>query len=271
MHYLLLVDDGNRPLGWVGRGRRPDRGHPDRGDGQPGLAPVNKRTTLKDALSMMLDADVQTGIVVDRTGAVQGLLTIAVIAEKMREGEHVAAYDAAVAGEPDEPGPGEEDGTERRRAGRGGARSGRAAAMIEGKPLIDFDWIAGHLDERRPADRPAPPADDPAADHPGLLISLVLSVWAVRQPRTYGPVTAITGLLYTIPSLAAFAFLRPIFGLSLLTALIPLTTYTLLILLRNFTAGFTRRAGRRSSRRPRGWATRAASASSGSSCPLPCR
>ena len=39
---------------------------------------------------MMLDADVQTGIVVDRTGAVQGLLSIDTIADKMREGEHAA-------------------------------------------------------------------------------------------------------------------------------------------------------------------------------------
>jgi CBS domain-containing protein len=54
---------------------------------------LNKRTTLKDALSMMLDADVQTGIVVDRTGAVQGLVTIDAIARKMREGEHSPAFD----------------------------------------------------------------------------------------------------------------------------------------------------------------------------------
>ncbi len=56
----------------------------------PTSPPVNKRTTLKDALSMMLDADVQTGIVVDRNGAVQGLLTIDAVADKMREGEHAA-------------------------------------------------------------------------------------------------------------------------------------------------------------------------------------
>ncbi|HEV7811238.1 MAG TPA: ABC transporter permease subunit, partial [Candidatus Limnocylindrales bacterium] len=35
------------------------------------------------------------------------------------------------------------------------------------------------------------------------------------------------------------AVLRPITGLSFITAWIPLTTYTLLILFRNFTAGFT--------------------------------
>src|SRR4029077_15799660 len=56
--------------------------------------------------------------------------------------------------------------------------------------------------------------------------------------RTYSPITAVTGILYTIPSLAAFAILRPIFGLSLITAFIPLATYTLLTLFRTFTAGF---------------------------------
>ena len=62
---------------------------------------VNKRTTLKDALSMMLDADVQTGIVVDRNGAVQGLLTIAAVADKMREGEHAGTFDLVAAAEPE--------------------------------------------------------------------------------------------------------------------------------------------------------------------------
>jgi osmoprotectant transport system permease protein len=50
-------------------------------------------------------------------------------------------------------------------------------------------------------------------------------------------VTALTGILYTIPSLAAFALLVPVFSFSWLTAFIPLTTYTLLILFRNIVAG----------------------------------
>jgi hypothetical protein len=50
---------------------------------------------------MMLDADVQTGIVVDRTGAVQGLLSIDTIADKMREGEHAAAFDQVPLAEPE--------------------------------------------------------------------------------------------------------------------------------------------------------------------------
>ena len=72
----------------------------------------------------------------------------------------------------------------------------------------------------------------------GFFISLGLAIWAIRQPRVYGPTTVITGILYTIPSLAAFALLVPILGFSMLVAFIPLTTYTLLILFRNIVAGF---------------------------------
>lgn len=103
--------------------------------------------------------------------------------------------------------------------------------------MIDWGWIAGHLDDIAflTAQHLLYTAIPLAA---GFLISLALAVWAVRRPAVYGPITAITGLLYTIPSLAAFALLVPIFSFSLLTAFIPLTTYTLLILFRNIVAGF---------------------------------
>jgi osmoprotectant transport system permease protein len=52
-----------------------------------------------------------------------------------------------------------------------------------------------------------------------------------------GPVTATFGILYTIPSLALFAFLVPFTGLTLVTAEIGLISYTLLILTRNILAG----------------------------------
>jgi osmoprotectant transport system permease protein len=71
----------------------------------------------------------------------------------------------------------------------------------------------------------------------GLLIALPLGVAANRWPRIYAPTLAVTGILFTIPSLAAFAFLIPYTGLSRTTALIPLTSYTLLILVRNIVAG----------------------------------
>ena len=70
-----------------------------------------------------------------------------------------------------------------------------------------------------------------------LVIALPLALLSVRYRRLYGPVLAITGVLYTIPSLALFALLLPLTGLSRTTALIPLTAYTLLILVRNTVTG----------------------------------
>jgi osmoprotectant transport system permease protein len=103
--------------------------------------------------------------------------------------------------------------------------------------VIDWGWIATHLDDIAylTAQHLLLTAIPLAA---GFVISLGLAVWAVRHPAAYGPITAVTGFLYTIPSLAAFALLVPIFSFSLLTAFIPLTTYTLLILFRNIVAGF---------------------------------
>jgi osmoprotectant transport system permease protein len=71
----------------------------------------------------------------------------------------------------------------------------------------------------------------------GLLISLPLAMAAHRNGRLYPPVTWVSGLLYTIPSLALFALLVPLTGLSTLTAEIGLVSYTLLILIRNTVAG----------------------------------
>lgn len=72
----------------------------------------------------------------------------------------------------------------------------------------------------------------------GLAISFALGVAAVRIRGLYLPSAVLTGLVYTIPSLALFAALVPIVGLSILTAEIPLVLYTLVILFRNVVAGF---------------------------------
>jgi osmoprotectant transport system permease protein len=71
----------------------------------------------------------------------------------------------------------------------------------------------------------------------GLLIALPLALLSARFRRIYGPTLAITGVLYTVPSLAFFALLIPVTGLSRATAVIPLTAYTLLILVRNTVTG----------------------------------
>jgi osmoprotectant transport system permease protein len=67
----------------------------------------------------------------------------------------------------------------------------------------------------------------------GLAISFPLALVARRYPRTQVPIFGITGVLFTVPSLALFAILVPITGLTRLTAEIGLVSYTLLILVRN--------------------------------------
>jgi osmoprotectant transport system permease protein len=71
----------------------------------------------------------------------------------------------------------------------------------------------------------------------GLVLSILLSLVALRFRRTYTPIAGSAGVLYAIPSLALFAFLVPITGLTVLTAEIGLVSYTLLILISNIVAG----------------------------------
>jgi osmoprotectant transport system permease protein len=72
----------------------------------------------------------------------------------------------------------------------------------------------------------------------GFAISFVLAVVAVRRRSTYAPILAVSDVLYTIPSLAIFATLVSITGITLLTVEIPLVMYTLVIFVRNIVAGF---------------------------------
>jgi osmoprotectant transport system ATP-binding protein len=83
--YVLLVDSDERPVGWVQQDRIPKSGTLEASQAVPMSPLLSRRTTLKDALSLLLDADVQAGIVVDNRGAVSGLLTVDRIAEWMRE------------------------------------------------------------------------------------------------------------------------------------------------------------------------------------------
>jgi osmoprotectant transport system permease protein len=104
------------------------------------------------------------------------------------------------------------------------------------EPFVDWDWVSRHLDDVRSATYEHLRLTLLAVGI-GFLISAALGLVALRWRPTLGPITWITGLLYTIPSLALFAFLVPVFGLSTLTGEIGLVSYTLLILVRNIVAG----------------------------------
>ena len=71
----------------------------------------------------------------------------------------------------------------------------------------------------------------------GFVIAFALALLAHRRHWLEQPVTIVTGVLYTIPSLALFQILVAFTGLTRTTAEIALVSYTLLILFRNTLTG----------------------------------
>jgi len=69
------------------------------------------------------------------------------------------------------------------------------------------------------------------------LVALPLAVLGYWFRPLTGPILAGTGVLYTIPSLAVFAFIAPYLGTGATTVLIPLVAYALLTIVRNALTG----------------------------------
>ena len=114
-------------------------------------------------------------------------------------------------------------------------RSGQTDSCVESNGFCP-NWIVHHLDRYV----------SPFWQHLflvavsvaiGFAIAFVLALVAHRRRWLVSPITQITGILYTIPSLAFFFLLLPITGRGNTTALIALTAYTLLILFRNIVDG----------------------------------
>jgi osmoprotectant transport system permease protein len=101
---------------------------------------------------------------------------------------------------------------------------------------VRWDWIASHGDLFR----------DLLGEHVylsilpvvwGLVISLPLGLVCTRWPRLYGPVLAGTSIIYALPSIALFVLLLDYTGLTPATVIIPLTGYTLSVLVPNVVDG----------------------------------
>ncbi|MFI7603637.1 ABC transporter permease [Micromonospora sp. NPDC049366] len=69
------------------------------------------------------------------------------------------------------------------------------------------------------------------------VIAVPLAVAATWYRALAGPIVAVTGVLYTIPSLALFAFLAPYLGIGAVTVLSVVVLYALLVIVRNTLAG----------------------------------
>ena len=85
LRYALLVDDEERPLGWIDEHDLAGNGPIDPGAATPGAPTVQPETTLRDALSALLGSSVQLGVVVDARERVIGLVSVDAIGERLRE------------------------------------------------------------------------------------------------------------------------------------------------------------------------------------------
>ncbi|MFF0485711.1 ABC transporter permease [Streptomyces sp. NPDC004435] len=113
--------------------------------------------------------------------------------------------------------------------------------MSSSNCLVANDWIcAEYLRTRREE------LTDALVQHIGitaasvviaLLVAVPLALLVRARPRLATPVLGLTTLLYTVPSLAMFSLLLPVFGLSSALVVTGLVLYALTILVRNTLAG----------------------------------
>ena len=68
-------------------------------------------------------------------------------------------------------------------------------------------------------------------------MALPVGIAAARSQRVYAAAIAISGLLYTIPTLAFLALLIPLVGLGRTNAIIAMVAFALLVLIRNVATG----------------------------------
>ena len=94
--YALLVDDRDRPLGWIDETDLVGEGTVDANAATPGAPTVEPETTLRDALSTLLGSSVQLGVVVDEREGVLGLVSVDAIGEALRAPVGATGRDAAV-------------------------------------------------------------------------------------------------------------------------------------------------------------------------------
>ncbi|MFD8570694.1 ABC transporter permease [Streptomyces sp. NPDC057694] len=113
--------------------------------------------------------------------------------------------------------------------------------MSEQNCLVANDWVCGEYLRTRGQE-----LTDATVQHLGItvaavvigvLISFPLALLARRRKAFAGPVLGLTTVFYSVPSLAMFSLLLPLFGLSASLVVTGLVLYSLTILVRNILAG----------------------------------
>jgi osmoprotectant transport system permease protein len=111
-----------------------------------------------------------------------------------------------------------------------------ATSCVAKNESVCFDWIADNIDR----------FVTPTLQHlllvgasvaVGFVVALGLALLSHRRRWLIPPFVGITGVIYTIPSLALFLLLLPVTGRGTDTAVIALSLYNVQILFRNMVAG----------------------------------
>ena len=113
-----------------------------------------------------------------------------------------------------------------------------SAVSLDGVPNPWFDWsyVSNHVGDILSATREHVTLTLVSVAL-GFVIAVPLAVLARRARPLRAVVLGTAGVLYSVPALAFIVALVPPFGLSATTVVIPLTAYTLVILVRNVLAG----------------------------------
>ncbi len=82
--YVLLLDNADRPLGWISTAQLRSGSALEAEAVDPSSPVVTFETTLRDALSMLLASAVQTAVVVDEQGRYAGVLTLDALGSAFR-------------------------------------------------------------------------------------------------------------------------------------------------------------------------------------------
>jgi osmoprotectant transport system permease protein len=114
---------------------------------------------------------------------------------------------------------------------------GKGSSCVTGDHVFCWDWVRQHWgDTLGPA----------LAQHMeltgiavgiGFVLASALALLAHRLNRIEQPISILSALVYTFPSIAFFQLLVPFTGLTYTTTEIPLVSYTLVVLFPNITAG----------------------------------
>ena len=110
---------------------------------------------------------------------------------------------------------------------------------LEEPKLIDWEWIRENFFEDIVPAIQGHIFLSAVSIFIALAISLPVGIIAARYRKVYPPVTFVTGILYSIPSLALFSILISVPGIVIgpTPVIIALVAYSLLILIRNVVAG----------------------------------